>query len=72
VRLTAGAGNEDEAFARGLLDRFANPFLDHRLADIALHHDVKLGTRLVPTYEEYRRRFGRTPRLLGDVLESSQ
>jgi len=61
-----------EQFARDVLERFANPFLDHRLADIALHHDVKLGTRLVPTYEEYRRRFGRTPRLLGDVLESSQ
>jgi len=61
-----------EQFARDVLERFANPFLDHRLADIALHHDVKLGTRLVPTSEEYRERFGRAPRLLGDVLEFSQ
>jgi tagaturonate reductase len=60
-----------EQFARDVLERFANPFLDHRLADIALHHEVKLGTRLVPTYKEYRKRFGLTPRLLGEVLRSS-
>ena len=57
-----------EEFARHTLERFANPFLDHRLADIALHHDVKLNTRLAPTYEEYRERFGRVPKLLGEVL----
>lgn len=61
-----------EQFARDVLERFANPYLDHRLADIALHHEVKLGTRLVPTYEEYRKRFGCTPRLLGEVIRQSE
>jgi len=60
-----------EQFARDVLERFSNPFLDHRLADIALHHDVKLRTRLVPTFEEYRERFGRAPRLLGAVIQGS-
>lgn len=55
-------------FARQCLERFANPFLDHRLADIALAHDAKLGTRLLPTYQESRARFGRAPKLLGEIL----
>ena len=57
-----------EAFARRTLERLANPFLDHRLADIALHHDTKLSTRLRPTLEEYRARFGRSPRILAEIL----
>jgi tagaturonate reductase len=63
-----GRTEAPQAFAAEVLQRFANPFLEHRLADIALHHDVKLQTRLVPTYREYRERFGREPRLLGEIL----
>lgn len=56
------------AFARTTMERFRNPFQDHRLADIAIHHDQKLAIRLVPTYREHIERFGRAPRLLGQVL----
>ncbi|HUT87900.1 MAG TPA: hypothetical protein VMY37_00245 [Thermoguttaceae bacterium] len=63
-----GRTEEPEQFARDVLERFANPFLEHRLADIALHHDVKLQTRLVPTLNEYRERFGRTPTRLSEIL----
>jgi tagaturonate reductase len=63
-----GRTDNPEQFARQCLERFANPFLDHRLADIALAHDTKLHTRLMPTYREFGARFGRTPRLLGEVL----
>lgn len=60
---------EDPAgFARQTLERFANPFLDHRLSDIALHHDVKLRTRLEPTCREFRERFGHSPALLTETL----
>ncbi len=59
-----------EAFARATLQRFANPFLEHRLADIALHHDVKLQTRLVPTYDEFRQQFGRTPERLSELVKT--
>ncbi len=40
------------AFAHSALDRFRNPFLDHRLADIALHHETKLQVRLMPTFRD--------------------
>lgn len=63
-----GRTENPQAFALEVLQRFANPFLEHRLADIALHHDVKLQTRLMPTYREYRERFGHPPRLLGEIL----
>jgi tagaturonate reductase len=55
-------------FAHQCLERFANPYLDHRLADIALAHDTKLQTRLMPTYREFAARFGRPPRLLSEAL----
>lgn len=63
-----GRTDDPAGFAHQTLERFANPFLDHRLADIALHHDVKLQTRLAPTAAEFRERFGRAPRRLGEVL----
>lgn len=55
-------------FAEQVLERFANPFLDHRLEAIALHHDEKVRVRLVPTFEAYLKAFGRPPELLGDIL----
>ena len=64
-----GRTDDPRGFAQEVLQRFANPFLDHRLADIALHHDVKIKTRLTPTYEDFREKFGRAPRLLEEVLQ---
>ncbi|MDE2998284.1 MAG: altronate dehydrogenase [Gemmatimonadota bacterium] len=55
-------------FAEQVLERFANPFLDHRLEDIALHHDEKVKVRLAPTYEAFLKAFGRPPELLGEIL----
>jgi tagaturonate reductase len=63
-----GRTDRPEQFARQCLERFANPFLEHRLADIAMAHETKLRTRLVPTYEDFRSRFGRTPKLLGEII----
>lgn len=57
-----------ERFAEQTLDRFRNPFLDHKFADIALHHESKVKVRLVPTAAEYEAKFGRTPPLLSQVL----
>ncbi len=59
-----------EAFARDVLERFRNPFLAHRLADIALHHEIKLKTRLLPTRREFEERFGRVPPRLEEILDS--
>jgi tagaturonate reductase len=55
-------------FARQTLERFRNPFVEHRLADIATHHAKKVAVRLEPTRAEFRERFGRTPPLLDEVL----
>lgn len=63
-RIEDGAG-----FAASVLERFRNPFLDHRLADIAVHHEAKLGTRLVPTLDDFVARFGRRPPMLSELLE---
>jgi tagaturonate reductase len=68
VPVLEGRTEGPRQFALDTLERFANPFLEHRLADIALHHDVKLRTRLVPTLDEFRQRFGRTPKRLGEIV----
>ena len=53
------------------LERFANPFLDHKLSDIALHHDKKVPVRLVPTAAEYRAKLGKTPVRLQEAIDAS-
>ncbi len=60
---------DGEAFVAAVLERFRNPFLDHRLADIAVDHEQKLRLRLVPTYQDHVQRLGRPPRLLGALLD---
>ena len=55
-------------FAEQALERFANPFLDHRLEDIALHHAEKVRVRLMPTCEAFLDAFGRPPDLLGKLV----
>jgi len=57
-----------EKFARQTLERFRNPFLEHKLSDIALHHEMKVKVRLVPTRDEFVARFNRRPPLLDEVL----
>lgn len=55
-------------FARAVIERFRNPFVDHKLADIAAHHATKVQVRLVPTRDEHRARFDKEPGLLNEVL----
>ena len=64
-----GRVEEPEAFAEGALERFASPFLKHRLSDIALYHDTKVKLRLMPTCEVFERMFGRKPPLLSHLLK---
>ncbi len=42
----AGMGKEAEAYLETTLERFANPFLDHRLSDIADNHPQKTRRRI--------------------------
>ena len=63
-----GRVEKPREFAEQTLERFANPFLQHKLADIALNHEAKLKTRLVPTIEDYKTKFGRPPPRLGAAV----
>jgi tagaturonate reductase len=63
-----GRVDDPAAFARTTLDRFRNPFLEHQLSAIALNHEAKVRVRLLPTYEEYRTKFGRGPEILSTLV----
>lgn len=72
VPVLEGRVDDPEAFARQVLDRFRNPFFEHQLASIAAYHADKVQVRLVPTLNEFKARFGRTPPLLHEVLNLPQ
>ncbi|MFG6488497.1 mannitol dehydrogenase family protein [Roseateles sp. BYS78W] len=46
-----GQGDEARAYLVSLRDRFLNPFLVHRIADIAQNHDMKKARRIRPLVE---------------------
>ncbi|MDO4868999.1 MAG: tagaturonate reductase [Bacillota bacterium] len=50
-----------KAFADSVIERFENPFLHHRLQDIALNSVSKWKTRILPTVMDYRKMRGRLP-----------
>ena len=60
--------DDPSGFARSTLDRFRNPFLEHRLSAIALNHESKVAVRLQPTLEEFQKCFGKSPTLLSELL----
>jgi tagaturonate reductase len=68
VPVLAGRVDDAAGFARQTLERFRNPFIDHQLSQIAIHHAEKVQVRLVPTAREYREKFGKEPALLSEVL----
>ena len=49
------------AYARDVLDRFANPYVRHALIDITLHGTTKMRVRVVPSVVRYAERTGRAP-----------
>jgi tagaturonate reductase len=71
VPVLQGRVEDPEGYARETLERFANPFLNHRLTDIALNHPAKLKTRLLSTWRDYRNQFGSEPEELTTLLKSA-
>lgn len=55
-------------FADQTLDRFRNPFSNHKLSDIMLNHADKIKIRLQTTREEYEKLFGKAPKRLAQLL----
>ena len=53
-----------DAFARDVMDRFANPYIRHALVDITLYQTTKMRVRVVPSVVAFHERTGRTPTML--------
>ncbi len=62
-----GLENEAREYARQVEDRFRNPFLKHKLGDIASNHEQKLERRIAPMVARAREV---TPGLKTPLLES--
>ena len=52
------------AFANEVLERWRNPFLQHKLIDITLHSTSKMRARNVPTILRYYQKLKKTPPLI--------
>lgn len=64
----SATGIEESEFAKTVLERFENPFFQHKLADIANGHAKKLLTRIQPSIDDFRTAFGRNPEKLCSVI----
>lgn len=56
--------DELEEFAAAVMERFNNPFIDHRLLDISLNSVSKWRARVLPSLLGYIERFHKLPELL--------
>ncbi|MFC0185092.1 tagaturonate reductase [Pseudarcicella hirudinis] len=52
-----------DRFGRSVLDRFRNPFINHKLIDITVQYTTKMRMRNVPILFQYYREFGKAPEL---------
>jgi tagaturonate reductase len=68
VPATADAGGELEAYADSVFERFANPYIRHRLSDIAMNSLSKFRVRLLPSLAWYAERGERIPPRLTEGL----
>lgn len=55
---------EGRAYAQRILDRFDNPFMEHKLESIALNSVSKWRARLLPSVVDYTARKGQAPALM--------
>lgn len=51
-------------FASTVLERFDNPFIDHKLLDISLNSVAKFKTRCLPSILDYYDKYGKLPKRL--------
>ncbi len=61
---------EKRAYAESILERFANPYAQHRLLSIALNSVSKWKVRVLPTILDYQQQFGKLPPNLTRSLAS--
>jgi len=68
VPILDGRCDGPKNFANQVVERFKNPFIDHKLTDILVNHDNKIKVRLNPSQQEYAQKFGKRPQILDEVL----
>ncbi len=61
---TIGDTPEHRAFAESVLERFANPYINHLWKSISLNSVSKFSVRVLPTVKEYHQKNGVCPRPL--------
>lgn len=54
--------NEACAFANKVMDRFRNPFLEHKWLSITMNYTSKMRMRNIPLLQQYHAKTGKTPR----------
>jgi len=59
---------EGAAYARTILDRFDNPFMEHKLESIALNSVAKWRSRLLPSALDFAAKRGQAPALIAFSL----
>ena len=52
------------SFAQSVIERFNNPFIDHKLLDISLNSVAKFKARCLCSYLDYYNKFGKAPKVL--------
>ena len=62
---------EVDSFAKAVVDRFKNPFIDHYLISIALNSFSKFKSRLLPTVLDYLNQYQQPPQLISFALAST-
>ena len=68
VPTVADRVEDADGFAHQTLERFRNPFLEHKLSDIMVYHDAKVKIRLQPTCDEFEKKLGRKPEKLEQAI----
>ena len=63
-----GDHSDLRGFAKDVLQRFANPFVEHKLVSIALNSIPKFKVRLLPTIIEYYKATGHVPEYLAHAF----
>ncbi|MBO5313220.1 MAG: tagaturonate reductase [Clostridia bacterium] len=56
--------SETEAYASSVMERFANPYIQHRCQSIALNSVSKFKVRVLPSILEYESKYGKAPKTL--------
>lgn len=62
--LQFGEGNFLRAFSNSVIERFNNPFIDHKLLDISLNSVAKFKARCLCSLLDYYSKFGKIPSVL--------